>query len=110
MRSVDAGRTWTVTAAITSLASPPRAGSLPYQDGAVIAAGTPRRLWIATPNTLSLSTDGGTLWSQVGFNSAGYFGQFDVLSGTVAWLLAPGAGLWQTTDGITWRAIGGAGP
>ena len=110
MRSVDAGRTWTVTAAITSLASPPRAGSLPYQDGAVIAAGTPRRLWIATPNTLSLSTDGGTLWTRAGFNPEGYFGQFDVLSGTVAWLLAPGAGLWQTTDGITWRAIGGAGP
>ena len=29
MRSADAGRTWTVAAAITSLASPPRAGSLP---------------------------------------------------------------------------------
>jgi hypothetical protein len=110
MRSVDAGQTWTVAAAITSLASPPRAWSLPYQDGAVIAAGTPRRLWIATPNTLSLSQDGGTLWSRVGFNPGGHLGQFDVLSGTVAWMLAPGDGLWQTTDGITWHAIGGAGP
>jgi len=110
MRSADAGRTWTVAAAITSLAAPPRAGSLPYQDGAVIAAGTPRRLWIATPNTLSLSTDGGTLWSRAGFNPGGYFGQFDVLSGTAAWMLAPGAGLWQTTDGISWHVIGGASP
>jgi hypothetical protein len=110
MRSADAGRTWTVTAAVTSLTGPPRAGSLPYQDGAVIAAGTPRRLWIATPNTLSLSEDGGTRWTRVGFNSDGYFGQFDVLAGTTAWLLAPGAGLWQTTDGISWRVIGGTGP
>ncbi len=110
MRSVDAGRAWTVTAAITSLSIPPQAGSLPYQDDAVIAAGTPRRLWIATPNTLSTSGDGGTVWSRVLFNLGGYLGQFDVLSGTVAWLLAPGAGLWQTTDGMTWRAVGGTGP
>jgi hypothetical protein len=37
-------------------------------------------------------------------------GQFDVLSGTLAWMLAPGAGLWQTTDGITWHPDGSAGP
>lgn len=109
MRSADAGRTWTVAAAITSLTVPPRSGSLPYQDGAVIAAGTPGRLWIATPNTLSTSGDGGTVWSRVLAGLGGYFGQFDVLSGTVAWLLAPGAGLWQTTDGLTWRPAGGTG-
>ncbi len=110
MRSVDAGRTWTVAAAVTSLSITPRAGSLPYQDGAAIAAGTPHLLWIATPNTLSLSTDGGTSWSRAGVDPGGYLGQFDVLPGASAWLLAPGAGLWQTTDGMTWHAIGGAGP
>jgi hypothetical protein len=43
-------------------------------------------------------------------NSGGYFGQFDVLAGIVAWLLAPGAGLWRITDGTSWQAVGGAGP
>ncbi len=39
-----------------------------------------------------------------------YFGQFDVLSGAVAWLLAPDAGLRPTTDGMTWRGADGPGP
>jgi hypothetical protein len=46
-------------------------------------------------------------WSTAFLDPQGALGQFDVLSGTDAWLLAPGAGLWQTTDGITWRSIGG---
>jgi hypothetical protein len=109
-RSTDAGRTWTAVTAITSLAGPRRAGSLPYQDGAVIAAGSPDRLWIVTPNTMSVSTDGGAFWSTIQLDADGLFGQFDVLSGTVAWMLGPGTGLWQTTDGTTWRSIGGASP
>ena len=104
------GRTWTAVTAITNLASPRRAGSLPYQDGAVIAAGSPGRLWIVTQNTMSVSTDGGAFWSTTQLDTDGLFGQFDVLSGTVAWMLGPGTGLWQTTDGTTWRSIGGAGP
>jgi photosystem II stability/assembly factor-like uncharacterized protein len=109
-RSRDAGRTWTLVSAIASLASPRRAGSLPYQDGAVIAAGSADRLWIVTPNTMSVSTDGGAFWSTTMLDPQGFLGQFDVLSGTLAWVLAPGAGLWQTTNGITWRLIGAAGP
>ena len=90
-------------------------------DAAVIGIATPHpalasttdggALWsVRPPNTLSLSIDGGTRWTRAGSNPGGYFGQFDVLSGTAAWMLAPGAGLWQTTDGITWHAIGGASP
>jgi hypothetical protein len=109
-RSTDAGRTWTLVSAIVSLASPRRAGSLPYQDGAVIAAGSPHRLWIVTPNTISVSTNGGAFWSTTMLDPQGSLGQFDVLSGTLAWVLAPGAGLWQTTNGITWRPVGAAGP
>jgi photosystem II stability/assembly factor-like uncharacterized protein len=111
MRSADAGRTWTVVASET-LSGPRRAGSLPYQNGAEIAASPAGQLWIVTPNTLSVSTDGGARWTQVAFNPGGYlaFGRFDVLPGPVAWLLAMGAGLWQTTDGTTWRAIAGGGP
>jgi hypothetical protein len=109
-RSADAGRTWTVVSAIASLAGPRAAGSLPSQDGAVIAAGSAGRLWIVTPNTISVSTDGGASWSTTQLDPQGFLGQFDVLSSTLAWVLAPGAGLWQTTDGITWRPVGGAGP
>jgi len=111
MRSADAGRTWTVVASVT-LSGPRRAGSLPYQNGAEIAASPAGRLWIVTPNTLNVSTDGGARWTQAAFNPGGYlaFGRFDVLPGTVAWLLATGAGLWQTIDGTTWRAIGGGAP
>ena len=109
LRSTDAGRTWTV-AATAVLSDPPQPGSLPLQDGAVIAASPAGRLWIATPNTLNVSTDGGARWSRVVVNPGGYFGQFDVLSGTAAWLLAPGGGLWQTTDAARWHAVGGTGP
>jgi hypothetical protein len=41
------------------------------------------------------------------FSPQGTFGQFDVQSSTHAWLLAPDAGLWHTTDGTTWRPVGG---
>jgi photosystem II stability/assembly factor-like uncharacterized protein len=110
MRSVDAGQTWTVAASIPSLAEPVGPGALPRQDATAIAAGSPEVLWIATPNTMWDSTDGGVTWRQALFNEQGAFGQFDVQSGTLAWLLAPDAGLWHTTDGTTWRPVGGLAP
>jgi hypothetical protein len=110
MRSVDAGRTWTVAASVPSLAAPVRPGSLSRQDAVAIAAGAAGVLWLATPNTLSESTDGGVTWEQTLANLQGAFGQFDVLSSTRAWLLEPNAGLWRTTDGITWHSISGTAP
>jgi hypothetical protein len=110
MHSADAGQTWTVAASILSLSAPVRQGSLARQDAAAIAAGSARVLWLATPNTLTESTDGGMTWAQTAFNSQGTFGQFDVLSSTRAWLLAPNAGLWRTTNGTTWRQVGGTAP
>jgi hypothetical protein len=107
MRSVDAGQTWTVAASVPNLAAPARPGSLARQDAVAIVAGSPEMLWLATPNTVTGSTDGGVTWSQSLFNPQGTFGQFDVQSSTHAWLLAPDAGLWHTTDGTTWRPVGG---
>jgi len=107
MRSVDAGQTWTVTASVPNLAAPARPGSLARQDAVAIVAGSPEMLWLATPNTVTESTDGGVTWSQSLFNPQGTFGQFDAQSSTHAWLLAPDAGLWHTTDGTTWRPVGG---
>jgi hypothetical protein len=107
MHSVDAGLTWTVAASVRSLVEPVRAGSLPRQDAVAIAAGSAEVLWLATPNSLAESTDGGATWKQTLVNPQGTYGQFDVLSGTHAWLLAPNAGLWQTADGTTWHTVGG---
>jgi hypothetical protein len=105
-RSVNAGRTWSLVSAITSLATPAKPGSLPYQDFITMAAATPGRLWILTPNTLSGSQDGGVIWARLLVNPQGYSGQLDVRSDTAAWLLVPGVGLWGTSDGVRWHEIG----
>jgi hypothetical protein len=109
-RSTDGGRTWTVVSAFASPSGAARPGSLPAGDGMTIAAASPDLLWIATFNSLSVSTDGGACWSMIQVNPLGYPGQFDVPSGTAAWLLAPGAGLWQTTSGTTWQELGSPPP
>jgi hypothetical protein len=106
MRSADGGQTWTVAASVPSLTAPIRPGSLSRQDAAAIAAGSAEEIWLATPNTVTDSTDGGVTWKQALANPQGTFGQFDVLSSTQAWLLAPDAGLWQTADGTTWHSAG----
>jgi hypothetical protein len=109
-RSTDGGRTWTVVSAFASPSGAARPGALPAGDGMTIAAASPDLLWIATFNALSVSTDGGACWSMIPVNPLGASGQFDVLPGTAAWLLAPGAGLWQTTSGTTWRELGSPPP
>jgi photosystem II stability/assembly factor-like uncharacterized protein len=106
MHSANGGLTWTAAAALTSLSPPYLAGALPGQDAQAIAAGPAGVLWLATPNMLTESTDGGVTWQRSLFNPKGSIGQFDVLSGTLAWLLAPNAGLWRTTDGATWQPVG----
>lgn len=107
MRTSDAGRTWTVVAAATSLNAPARPGSLPYENAVSIAAGSPRRLWITTPNGLAESSNAGVTWASVpGVRPQGTFATLDVWSAAAAWMLAPGTGLWHTTDGTTWRPLG----
>lgn len=107
MHSADAGRTWAVASAVTSLLAPVRPGSLTRQGAVAIAAGSHVLLWLAAPNSVTESTDGGRTWSLAVASAQGTFGQFDVLSGTTAWVLAPSAGLWHTTNGITWHPVGG---
>lgn len=104
-RSLNAGRTWSIVSAITSLTASAKPGCLPYQDFITMAAAPPDRLWIVTPNTLSGSHDDGVTWTRLLMNPQGYWGQLDVWSGTVAWLLVPGAGLWGTSDGVSWHQI-----
>lgn len=108
MRTFDGGKTWRTVAAVTSLVAPPQPGSLTPAEPDFMASGSSNELWLAGFNTLTESADGGVTWTNVpGVNEQGQpAGSFDVLSSSVAWLLAPGIGLWATTNGTTWRPIG----
>ena len=109
LRSDNAGRTWTVVAVsiVGRSASP---GALPVQAQSGIAAYSASRLFIGSDNQLYVSADGGKFWSMATVNPDGATGQFDVLPGRATWLLGPGAGLWQTTNGKNWHALGPLGP
>lgn len=106
IETTDRGAHWTIVSQVTSLTAPPRPGAIPLQEPDAIAAGSPARLWLATQNGLYESRDGGARWTWVrGPDPQGTPASFDVLSPTHAWLLAPGRGLWHTTDGGHWRAL-----
>jgi hypothetical protein len=112
LRSTDVGRTWTTMSAVTRLDRPVPERSRPITaESYGIAAGSSRRVWLALDNGLAESADGGKAWALAAVAARGSaWTSFDVWSATRAWLLDPGSGLWQTTDGTTWRSIGGAHP
>jgi photosystem II stability/assembly factor-like uncharacterized protein len=104
--TTDGGRIWTAVSQVTSLTAPPRPGEITLEEPAALAAGPPRRLWLAALNNLFESEDGGARWIRVpGPDPQGSPVRFDVLSSTHAWLLTPGQGLWRTTDGRHWGAL-----
>jgi photosystem II stability/assembly factor-like uncharacterized protein len=107
LRTQDGGSTWTTVSAVDSLTAPLRRRSLPGSEPGAMAAGSTRRFWLALQNGLAQSTDAGAHWNGVPkVNPEGASTSFDVLSPTTAWLLAPGAGMWRTTDGSHWQAVG----
>lgn len=100
-------RTWTIASQITSLTAPPQPGGITLEEPSALAAASPTRLWLAALNNLYESADGGVRWSRApGPDPQGTPTTFDVLSPTHAWLLAAGQGLWRTTDGRHWTALG----
>ena len=103
----DAGRTWRSRAAIIRLDRKPRhAHGLTYSD-VVAFGGGGGPLWLLSVFGLQGSVNGGRTWNDVNsVRTATANGVFDVLSARRAWLLAPGRGLWQTVDGVHWRALG----
>ena len=106
LHTTDAGVSWHVASQVTSLTAPPRPGAITLAEPDALAAGSPARLWLAAQNSLYESDDGGVRWTRArGPNPQGSPASFDVLSPTRAWLLAPGQGLWRTTDGRRWRAL-----
>jgi photosystem II stability/assembly factor-like uncharacterized protein len=112
MATTDAGRSWRTIAVVpTILATTPQPGSLPWQEVLTIVAGSARRLWLATANEMGQSTDSGLTWARIRtVNPQGAAASFDVLSPRRAWLLAPGTGLWGTSNGTQWHRIGASWP
>ena len=107
LRSTDDGRTWATVSAVTTLTQPPPSGTISAAEPSALAATSSDQLWLSLQNGLAGSRDGGTLWADVmGVNSEGFTTRLDVLSSSHVWLLAPGAGLWHTTDGAHWSALG----
>ena len=106
-QTTNGGRTWHVLSQVDSLVAPERPGQIPLAEPNALAAGSSSRLWLALQNGLAVTSDGGRRWTAVrSVDPQGIGVQFDVRSARTAWLLAPGAALWRTTDGIHWRLVG----
>jgi photosystem II stability/assembly factor-like uncharacterized protein len=106
LHTPDAGRTWSIASQVTSLTAPAHLSAISRAEPNALAAGSRTRLWLAGWNSMTESEDGGTTWTDVaGVNPEGAPATFDVLSPTHAWLLAPGLGLWRTTDGRHWQEL-----
>jgi photosystem II stability/assembly factor-like uncharacterized protein len=107
LRSTDGGRKWQLIAEDRSLVTgAPQ--PVPTDDGDVLAVPSQDVLWFAGVNLMWGSLDGGRRWSRVAgtsFGGAGEFATFSFSSPADGWLLAPGLGLWRTTDGRHWRRL-----
>ena len=108
LESTNSGSTWDIVSAVTSLTQTPSPRSIPLSEPSALAAGSIQRVWLATTNGLAESNDGGKSWNNVpgAFDPGGWPTVISVLDATHAWLLAPGAGLWSTTDGEHWKPTG----
>jgi hypothetical protein len=107
LRTSDGGRTWQTRAAITRLdRKPRRANGLTFSD-ALGFDGAAGRLWLVSVFELQVSGDSGHSWRGIKrVRTGGANGTLDVLSSRRVWLLAPGRGLWRTTDGRHWHVVG----
>ncbi|HWE15185.1 MAG TPA: hypothetical protein VG365_16795 [Solirubrobacteraceae bacterium] len=108
LRSTDAGRSWATVSAV-SLDQRFRPGEIPGEEPSDLAAGSHTMLWLSLTNNLAETNDGGRHWTYVptrAVDTRGLPTVLDALSASHAWLLALGARLWHTTDGLHWRALG----
>jgi photosystem II stability/assembly factor-like uncharacterized protein len=108
LQSTNSASTWRTVSSLRSLIRRPPRGSLPLAEPSALAAGSAQRVWLATTNWLAESDDGGKTWNNVPAASdpGGWPTVISVLDARHAWLLAPGAGLWSTTDGENWKPTG----
>jgi hypothetical protein len=123
-RSSDGGFTWTLSASATGLGTPPPPASepntlplggyvAPFSIGHKnLAVLSPSTAWLYPTRSSPLKTvSGGRSWSTVpdlvaaGFG-AGSPGNVTFISATQGWICAYGVGLWHTSDGVHWSALG----
>jgi photosystem II stability/assembly factor-like uncharacterized protein len=123
-RSSDGGFTWALSASATGLGTPPPPASdpntlplggyiAPFSIGHKnLAVLSPSTAWLyPTRSSLLQTADGGRSWSTVpdlvaaGFG-AGSPGNVTFISATQGWICAYGVGLWHTSDGVHWSALG----
>ncbi len=123
-RSSDAGFTWILSASATGLGTPsppasdpntlPLGGYIaPFSIGHKnLAVLSPTTAWLyPTRSSLLKTASGGRSWSTVpdlvaaGFG-AGSPGNVTFISATQGWICAYGVGLWHTSDGVHWSALG----
>jgi len=105
--STDGGSSWQVRSSVADLSKPQPSTAIPRMEPNGLIATTDLKLWMGLQNGFATSGDGGRHWSYArNVNPQGEPLIFDVVSPTQVYALAPGAGLWRTTDGTTWTAIG----
>jgi hypothetical protein len=123
-RSSDGGFTWALTAVATGLGAPspaaPAPGTLPLGGYVApfsighknLAVLSPTTAWLyPTRSSLLITVSGGRSWATVpdlvaaGFG-AGSPGNVTFISATQGWICAYGVGLWHTSDGVHWSALG----
>lgn len=123
-RSSDGGYTWALSASATGLGTPsppasdpntlPLGGYIaPFSIGHKnLAVLSPSTAWLyPTRSSLLQTVSGGHTWSPVpdlvaaGFG-AGSPGNVTFISSTQGWICAYGVGLWHTSDGTHWSALG----
>jgi photosystem II stability/assembly factor-like uncharacterized protein len=106
-RTSDGGQHWQIMAEDPSL-MPGAPRPFPVDPGGALAAPSPSVLWFAGVNALWGSTNAGRTWHRAPAASTGGAGglaSFSFVSPSRGWLLIPGTGLWQTTDGQHWRPV-----
>ncbi len=107
VRSSDGGQTWSLVALDRNF-DPGTLLPIPAEDGEILAVSSTGLLWMATVNFLTGSFDGGKRWFTVAgtdLDGGGAFASFAFVNSTHGWLLAPGSGLWRTTNDKKWRSV-----